>query len=184
MAEVWKDKRDVCLLTNIHDPPREGNCHDEHGNAIKPAIVADYNPHMGHVDNSDRLTSSYTASRRTWKWTKKLFFHLLDLAIVYSYILLFSCGGKKISHRDFHLTFMREMLARTGHDHPCLWEDQPQLLITSEDWTHVTISTGLAAILNSGVVCSARGVKRTVLFKCVKCDLALCVDRICFEDYH
>jgi len=39
-----------------------------------------------------------------------------------------------------------------GHDHPCLWEDQPQFLLTSEDWTHVTISTGLAAILNSGVV--------------------------------
>jgi len=35
MAVVWKDKRDVCLLTNIHDPPREGNYHDEHGNVIK-----------------------------------------------------------------------------------------------------------------------------------------------------
>ena len=33
-------------------------------------------------------------------------------------------------------------------------------------------------------VCSARGVTRTVLFKCVKCDVALCVDRSCFEDYH
>jgi len=33
-AVVWKDKRDVCLLTNIHDPPREGNYHDEHGNVI------------------------------------------------------------------------------------------------------------------------------------------------------
>ena len=38
-AVVWKDKRDVCLLTNIHDPPREGNYCDEHGNAIKLAIV-------------------------------------------------------------------------------------------------------------------------------------------------
>ena len=25
MAVVWKDKRDECFLTNIHDPPREGN---------------------------------------------------------------------------------------------------------------------------------------------------------------
>jgi len=33
MAVVWKDKRDICLLTNIHDPPREGNYRDEHGNA-------------------------------------------------------------------------------------------------------------------------------------------------------
>ena len=32
-AVVWKDKRDVCLLTNIHDPPREGNYHDERDKA-------------------------------------------------------------------------------------------------------------------------------------------------------
>jgi len=46
---------------------------------------------------------------------KNSFFHLLDLAIVNSYILLFSCVGKKISHRDFRLTLIREMLARSGH---------------------------------------------------------------------
>jgi hypothetical protein len=33
----------------------------------------------------------------TWNWTKKLFFHLLDLAILNSYILLSSRGGKKVS---------------------------------------------------------------------------------------
>jgi len=57
-AAVWKDKRDVCLLTNIHDPPREGNYHDEHRNVIKPATVADYDHHMGHTDNSDRMANS------------------------------------------------------------------------------------------------------------------------------
>jgi len=69
-AVVLKDKRDVRLLTNIHDPRREGNYCDEHGNAMKPAIVADYNRHMGYVDNTDRMANSYMASRRTWKWTK------------------------------------------------------------------------------------------------------------------
>ena len=115
-AVVWKDKRDVCLLTNIHDPPKEGNYCDEHGNAIKPAIVADYNLHMGHLDNADRMADSYTASHPTWKWKKKLFFHLLDLAIVNSYILLSSCGGKKILHSDFRLTLIREKLAQSGHE--------------------------------------------------------------------
>jgi hypothetical protein len=69
MAVVRKDKRDVCLLTNLHDPPREGNYHDEQGNMIKLAIVADYNRHMGHVDDADTMANSYTASHRTWKWT-------------------------------------------------------------------------------------------------------------------
>jgi len=58
IAVVWRDKRDMCLLTNIHDPPTEGNYRDEHGNVIKLTVVADYNRHMGHVDNADRMANS------------------------------------------------------------------------------------------------------------------------------
>jgi len=32
-------------------------------------------------------------------------------------------------------------------------------------------------------MCSVRGVMQTVMFKCVKCNVALCVDRNCFADY-
>jgi hypothetical protein len=71
-AVVRRDKRDLCLLTNIHEPPSGGNYRDEHGNAKKPAIVADYNRYMGNVDSADWMSTSYTASRWTWKWTKKI----------------------------------------------------------------------------------------------------------------
>jgi hypothetical protein len=176
----------VCLLTDSHDAPTEGNYHGEHGNAIKPAIEADYNCNMGHLDKADRVANSYTARCLTWKWTKQIFSHLLDLAIVNSYILS-SCGGNKISRTDFRLTPIREMLAGLGmsHNHPCLYADQLQLPLTSEDWTHVTISTDLAATPSSSVVtCSARGVTRTVILKCAKCDVALRVDRSCSKDYN
>jgi hypothetical protein len=113
---VWKDKRDVGILTNIHDPPSKGNFCDEHGNAIKPVIVADCNCHIGCVDKGDRTANTCTASRRTWKWTKKHFFHLLDLGVLNSYILLLSCGRKKISGRDFQLAVFRDMLARGGYE--------------------------------------------------------------------
>jgi len=150
----------MCLLTNIHDPPTEGNYRDEHGNAIKPAIVADYNCHMGHVDNLDRLANSYTASRRTWKWTKKLFFHLLDLAIVNSYILYLHVVGRKFHTQIFVSPLSERCWHGLGksHNNPCLWKDQLQLLQTSEDRTHVPISTGLAATPSSGAVaCVQRG---------------------------
>jgi len=121
-AVVWRDKRDVCLLTNIHTPPTEGNYRDEHGNAIKPAIVANYNRHMGHVDKADRMANSYTASCRTWKWTKKLFFHLLDLTIVNSYILLFHVVGRKSRTEIFDSPLSERCWYRLSmnHDHPCL----------------------------------------------------------------
>jgi hypothetical protein len=89
----------------MHAPPAEGNFCDEHGKAIKPAIVGDYNRHMGHVDKLDRMANSYSISRQTWKWTKKLFFHLLDLMILNSSILLSSCGAKLS-----HITLVRNML--------------------------------------------------------------------------
>jgi cytosine/adenosine deaminase-related metal-dependent hydrolase len=109
---VWRDKSDMCLLTNIHNPPREGNYHDEHRNIIKPAIVTDYNHHTEHVDNADRMATSYMGSHQTWKWKNKLFFHLLDLATLNIYILLSSCGGKKIANRGFQITLIRD--AGTG----------------------------------------------------------------------
>jgi hypothetical protein len=43
---VWKDKGDVYILTNIHDPPAKGNFCDESVNALKTAIVVDYNQHV------------------------------------------------------------------------------------------------------------------------------------------
>lgn len=42
-AVVCKDKCDVHMLLNIHDPPAEGNFCEESGNALKPAIMENYN---------------------------------------------------------------------------------------------------------------------------------------------
>ena len=113
-AILWRDKRDICMLTNIHNAPARSNICKEGGKAIKPQIVMDYNHHMGFVDKGDRMANSYSISRRTFKWIKKLFFHLLDLAILNSYILHSSCGGKKMSHRDFRYTLVRNMLTHAG----------------------------------------------------------------------
>jgi hypothetical protein len=112
-AILWRDKRDICMLTNIHDVPPEGNFCNDAGKAIKPQIVMDYNSHMGYVDKGDRMATSYSISRRTFKWTKKLFFHLLDLANLNSYILHSSCGGKKLSQR-FSVYTREEYVGTSG----------------------------------------------------------------------
>jgi len=81
------------MLTNIHSAPAEGNFCNEGGKAIKPQIAMDYNHHMGYVDKGDRMANSYSISRR---------------------ILHSLCGGKKMSHRDFRYTLVRNMLAHAG----------------------------------------------------------------------
>jgi hypothetical protein len=129
-AVVWKDKHNVHILTNMHDPPAEGNFCDESGNTRKPESVEHYNRHMGYINKSDRMTNSYIISYHTWKWMKKLFFHLLDLIILNSHILLTSCGSK-LSHRDFRLIFVKNMVALAGpQPHPQQSVSRPSALAT------------------------------------------------------
>ena len=78
--------------------------------------MADYNRHMRYVDKGDRMAISYSINRRTWEWTKKLFFHLFDLTILNSHILFSSLGCKKISHRDFRNTLLWNLLEEAGHE--------------------------------------------------------------------
>jgi hypothetical protein len=43
MTAVIKDKCNVHILTNTHDPPEGGNFCDDSRNALKPNIVQNYN---------------------------------------------------------------------------------------------------------------------------------------------
>ena len=108
----WKDKRDVYVLTNMHSPPVEGNFCDKSGCAVKPSVIVDYNDHMGYVDKSDRMVNSYGIARRTWNWTKKLFFHLTDMAILNAFLLHKTCGGKR-THKRFTEVLVRNLITES-----------------------------------------------------------------------
>jgi len=186
-AILWRDKRDVRILTNIHDPPAEGNFCDNNGKAIKPQIVADYNRHTGYVDKADRMANSYSINRRTWKWKKKLFFHLFDLAILHSYIL-FSSLGKKISHSDFRNILLGNLLAHAGHEgnvqRPIGRPPAAATLVVRFEERcrkHWTIPSAKRRRCR---VCAEKGVTRNVSVICERSDVAICCDRRCFVDYH
>jgi hypothetical protein len=91
---VWKDNRNVNLLTNMHHSPAEGNFCDECGNPLKRAIIQDCNKHKGYVDKSNYMTNTPSADGPgSAPKKKKKFLYILDL-ILNSYILLTSCGSK------------------------------------------------------------------------------------------
>lgn len=46
-----------------------------------------YNKNMGAVDKFDQLKVRYSIGRRSRKWSHRMFYSLLDLAIVNSYIM-------------------------------------------------------------------------------------------------
>jgi len=105
---VWKERWNVNILMYMHSPSLEGNSCDGHGKAVKLVIIQDYSRHMGYVDKSDHMMNSYAISRWTWEWIKKIFFHLLDLTILNSTIILASFG-LKLSHWQFKLPLVRDL---------------------------------------------------------------------------
>ena len=116
-ALVWKDKREVYMLTWTHH--QQGNFCDDRNSPMKPHIMEWYNQHIGYIDNSDHMTNSYLMSQHTFKWTTKLFSHLLDLTLLNSWILLSSCGAK-YNHQDIRLLLVRNLIEETekSQDHP------------------------------------------------------------------
>ena len=82
------------ILTNMHTPPVEGNFTQESGQATQPRAVEDYYAYMRFVDKSVRMVNSYGIPRRTWHWTKKLFFHLTDMNILSVFLIHKSCSTK------------------------------------------------------------------------------------------
>ena len=111
-ATLWRDKCNVHMSTNIDNAPAEGNFCNDNRKATKPQISAECNRHMDYVDKGGGMANSYSTNHCAWKWTKKLFFQLLNLALQKSHILLSSCGSTKISNTDFRLTIVRNLLAQ------------------------------------------------------------------------
>jgi hypothetical protein len=186
-AVRWKDKRDVFVLTNMHAPPAEGHFVDEAGHAVKPRVIEDYNTHMGYVDKSDRMANSYGIARRTWKWTKKLFFHLLDMTILNAFILHKTSGGK-LTHKEFRETLIQDLITECH-----------ELNVTARGVSIGRPSPAVASLSRLEVkhsqhwptkgtqrrcrVCSQNNKRKVSMYYCVKCDAALCIVD-CFERWH
>ena len=118
MVLKWKDKKDVCVLSTIHDgsvvkvKSRRGKEVD------KPKAVANYNAYMGGVDLSDNLLVHFsTARNRLKKYYRKVFRHMLDMSVLNAFIAYKALGGKVV-RREFILRLSERMIAKYAGDRP------------------------------------------------------------------
>ena len=113
LALTWHDKRDVHMLSTVHTPiiVDTNKVHHKTKEIIrKPQCVTDYINSMGAVDKSDMQISLAECVRKTRKWYKKLFFHLIDMAMYNAYILYQHNIGKKHSFYKFKLAAAKQII--------------------------------------------------------------------------
>jgi len=92
---------------------------------------------------------------KPWKWTKKIFFHLLDLTVLNNFIVLASCGSK-LSHQLFRWTLVRDLVQevrRVSQLQTARHERQAPSTSQLEDLTQDTANTCLWEEREFGAMC-------------------------------
>lgn len=89
----WKDNKPVTLVsTYVGSQPAETVSRFDKKQKKKvsvacPKIVKDYNAHMGGVDLMDSFLGRYKIRIKSRKWYIRLFYHMIDMAIINSWVL-------------------------------------------------------------------------------------------------
>ena len=91
----WVDSKVVSMKTTVGNANEQGQvtrrvrADGEWGERLvkQPKIFKTYNMKMNAVDRSDQILSAFSTRRKCVRWWKTLFFHLIDIAVVNSFIL-------------------------------------------------------------------------------------------------
>ncbi|GBP47242.1 PiggyBac transposable element-derived protein 2 [Eumeta japonica] len=92
-AVCWKDNKAVTLLSTYvgSEPVTKVDRFDKSKKAkIKidcPHIIKEYNAHMGGVDLMDSFIGRYRIAMRSRKWYLRIFYHLLDMSVINSWLI-------------------------------------------------------------------------------------------------
>jgi hypothetical protein len=166
----------------MNAPPVEGNFTQESGQAIKPRVVEDYNALMGFVDKSDRMVNSYGIAHRTWKLTKKPFFHLTGMTILNGFLIHKSRDGK-MTHKNFRQILVHELTIHSQEENVTasgISRGRPSPTVSQLSISQHWPSKGKQWWCH---VCSLHRQTRSTLYFCWKCDVRLCIVN-CFKKWH
>ena len=154
---------------------------------MKPEAVHEYNKFMLGVDRLDQRMSYYQYTRRTIRWWRKVFFWMIEVVVVNSYIIYtqHTDSRRKLTHKEFRRELVEVLCqplrdisthrqpARHDHTLECLRGHHfPENGSTRRDCR----------------VCSTRGPGGTRHLTTTYCSTCsdhphLCIGQ-CFRDYH
>ena len=138
LALQWLDNKVVSVITTIDKANVKDQVTRKQKTATgewtsvevpQPRAIANYNKFMNAVDRSDQILGTQNVLRKCVRWWKTLFFHLIDMAVVNSYILFrehqanFPDDPALHRTRDYSLAHFREDIVRElcgfpEYDHP------------------------------------------------------------------
>lgn len=123
---VWKDNKSVTLLSSFvgKEPQITVKRYDRKRKAYLdvncPQMIAVYNKHMGGVDLLDSHIGRHRIKLRSKKWYFRIFYHLIDLAVINAWLLYKRVclvkNAKPVNQKQFRVELARSlcMLGKKG----------------------------------------------------------------------
>ena len=118
----WTDKRQVNILASVHNSStfhKRVRCkrgqgelpNDVHRIVVKPKAVEIYTKKMGGVDRADQKVALHISLHQTIKWWKKLFFHVLETAVVNASVIYKSMyNPRRLDPNKFCLAIVYQLI--------------------------------------------------------------------------
>ncbi|CAK1591763.1 unnamed protein product [Parnassius mnemosyne] len=211
-AISWKDNKQVTLLsTYIGAEPVETIERYDKNQKKKvpipcPKIIKEYNAHMGGVDLMDSFLGRYHIKVKSRKWYMRIFYHLLDLSVINSWILYKKVSAKKnlnpkqvLNLAEFraeladalckygeHVVPSRGRPSRNFSEEPAPKRKNIQQVMPSRDVRYDGVDH-IQSRQQNRMRCMNPGCKLLSSIMCLKCKVYLCSNKKttdCFNDFH
>ncbi|CAG9118015.1 hypothetical protein JYU34_008976 [Plutella xylostella] len=195
VAVKWLDTKEVTVLSSAHKSSEVTTVKRTQKDGTKkevfcPKAIADYTLYMGGVDHFDHFRSSYPTGRKSRKFWMRLFFFMLDAAIINSYIIYLTKHPQRVSsHRDFRLRLARALIG----DFTC--KKQRQIIFKNKRGGNFGVPDEIR-LQSVGIhfpeaqdtykrckFCSTKKETKRSNIKCSCCGVSLCT-KGCFKKFH
>ncbi|XP_067121737.1 piggyBac transposable element-derived protein 4-like [Centruroides vittatus] len=182
VSYVPKKSKNVLLLSSLHHSEEIDR---ETGLAKKPEIISFYNRTKGGVDTVDQLTGNYNCVRNTSRWPMIIFYCVLNLAGINSYII--HQANKNTSKLNNRREFLKELCIILMSEHidkrKCILNLSKTIRTAAE---RIFPSDSEAGPSHSSTECVEKKRKRCdecetrkdrkTKYTCVKCKKYLCLE--------
>lgn len=177
-----------------------------------PVMVQRYSDHMGGVDLANQLIGSYKIGFRSKKWWKAIFYHLIDIAVINSYVLytkIMKTANKLVkTQRQFRLELFDALVNEQRLFYSSNGAKKRKAPNTMEITTVITSTQSQTSVITRNMifqksenflniqhypcigdklrdcyVCSTNESRKKTTYMCEQCDIYMhCPD--CFKNWH
>ena len=207
MVLSWKDHRIVTAISTKHDDSVVPITRIKKGGGgevetiMKPKAIVDYNNHMSGVDHLNQMIAYYPCTRKTQKWTKKVFMYLMSITVHNSFILYkarTNSGAGTMEYRQFLIKLSKQLTMSTQDEtETCSTStstaptqvpkhDPPERLqggFLAHELLRLPYNSAGKQQRRRCRVCSKNKLTKLTAYICKNCNIALC-PAPCYRLYH